>query len=47
MDKINIKLNINSKIYLKDPLSTNLGKKIIENDSLYLPVYDGTLWYLL
>jgi len=31
MDKINIKLNINSKIYLKDPLSTNLGKKIIEN----------------
>lgn len=31
MNKINVKLNINSKLYLKDPLSTDLGKKIIES----------------
>jgi len=30
MKKINVNLNINSKLYQKDPLSTDLGKKIIE-----------------
>lgn len=31
----NIKININEKIYLKDPESSDLGKRIIEN-SIYL-----------
>jgi AcrR family transcriptional regulator len=31
MDKIKVNLNINSKLYLKDPVTTELGKKIIKN----------------
>jgi len=31
MPQINISININESIYLKDPLETTLGKKIIEN----------------
>lgn len=36
MKKIGINLNINSKIYLKDPTATKLGRRIIENSVILI-----------